>query len=74
MPIGPTKTKAQKRNVVKTEMHKFGQGKLHSGSKNGPVVTNPKQAVAISLSESGQSKNKGYARSSHHADHFKDRG
>jgi hypothetical protein len=58
MPIGPTKTKAQKAKVVKTEMHKFGAGKLHSGSKSGPVVTNPKQAVAISLSESGQSKRK----------------
>jgi hypothetical protein len=58
MPIGPTKTKAQKAKVVKTEMHKFGEGKLHSGSKKGPVVTNPKQAIAISLSESGQSKNK----------------
>lgn len=56
MPVGPTKTKAQKQHVVKTEMHKFGQGNLHSGSKSGPVVTNPKQAVAISLSESGQSK------------------
>lgn len=56
MPIGPTKTKAQKQTVVKTEMHKFGKGELHSGSKSGPVVTNPKQAIAISLSESGQSK------------------
>lgn len=25
MPIGPTRTKAQKQNVVRTEMHKFGQ-------------------------------------------------
>jgi len=25
--------------------------KLHSGSKKGPVVTNPKQAIAIGLSE-----------------------
>jgi hypothetical protein len=71
MPIGPTKTKAEKRNVVKTEMHKFGQGDLHSGSKHGPIVTNPKQAVAISMSESGQSKPKGYGRSDHHADYFK---
>lgn len=71
MPIGPTNTKAQKQAVVKQEMHKFGQGKLHSGSKHGPVVTNPKQAVAISMSESGQSKPKhGYARSAHLRDHF----
>jgi len=30
---------------------KFKSGKLHSGSKHGPVVTNPKQAVAIEISE-----------------------
>ena len=69
MPIGPTRTKAEKRKVVKTEMHKFGEGDLHSGSKKGPVVTNPKQAEAIALSESGQSKKpkkeKNYDRSGH---------
>jgi hypothetical protein len=74
MPIGPTKTKAQKQRVMHTEMHKFSQGKLHSGSSKGPVVTNPKQAIAIGLSESHQSKppsqRKGYARSDHHKDHF----
>lgn len=32
-------------------MGKFGKGKLHSGSKSGPKVTNPVQAVAIMLSE-----------------------
>lgn len=32
-------------------MHKFGSGNLHSGSKSGPKVSNPKQAVAIMLSE-----------------------
>lgn len=31
-------------------MHEFGKGELHSG-KNGKVVTNPKQAVAIAISE-----------------------
>jgi hypothetical protein len=39
-------------------MDKFKAGKLRSGSKKGPIVTNPKQAIAISLSESGQSKKK----------------
>lgn len=35
---------------IKTVMKEFGKGELHSG-KNGPVVTNPKQAVAIGYSE-----------------------
>lgn len=68
MPVGPTRTKAQKQKVVHTEMKKFSEGDLHSGSKNGPVVTNPKQAVAISMKESKQSKpkkEKNYDRSGH---------
>lgn len=32
-------------------MHEFKEKKLHSRSKKGPVVTNPKQAIAIALSE-----------------------
>ena len=36
---------------VEKVMHEFKTGKLHSGSKKGPLVTNPKQAIAISLSE-----------------------
>jgi hypothetical protein len=32
-------------------MHKFAGGDLHSGSKSGKKVSNPKQAVAIMLSE-----------------------
>jgi hypothetical protein len=46
-------------------MKEFGSGKLHSG-KGGPVVKNPKQAIAIAMSEAkmpmrGQrtAKNKG---------------
>jgi Family of unknown function (DUF6496) len=58
MPIGPTRTKAQKKNVVHQEMHKFKHGELHSGSKSGPKVSSRKQAIAIALSESGQSKRK----------------
>jgi len=41
---------------VADEMHKFGQGQLHSGSPKGPVVTNPKQAIAISLSQARKKK------------------
>lgn len=51
--------------VVHTEMHKFKEGTLHSGSKHGPKVKSRKQAIAIAMSESGQSK-KGYDRSAHH--------
>ena len=32
-------------------MHEWGQGKLHSGSKKGPIVKSQKQAIAIALSE-----------------------
>jgi hypothetical protein len=42
------KTKAAKK--VSKVMKEFGKGELHSG-KGGPVVTNPKQAVAIAMSE-----------------------
>jgi hypothetical protein len=34
---------------MKPTMHEFKAGKLHSGSKKGPVVTNRKQAIAIGL-------------------------
>jgi hypothetical protein len=50
--------KKAKKKVIKREMHKFKEGDLHSGSKKGPIVTNPKQAIAISLSEAGVSKKK----------------
>jgi len=41
---------------VKKVMGEFKTGELHSGSKTGPTVTNRKQAVAIALKQSGQSK------------------
>lgn len=37
-------------------MKEFKRGKLHSGSKKGPEVTNRKQAVAIALSEARRGK------------------
>ena len=46
----------KKGGKVAKVMHEFGEGKLHSGSKKGPKVTNPKQAVAIALSEAGKAK------------------
>ena len=36
---------------IKKVMKEFKEGKLHSGSKKGPEVMNPKQAVAIAYSE-----------------------
>jgi hypothetical protein len=40
---------------VAQEMRKFKEGKLHSGSKKGPVVKDRKQAVAIALNQAGMS-------------------
>lgn len=37
-------------------LDKFKAGRLHSGSKSGPVVHNRKQAVAIMLSEKQKAK------------------
>jgi hypothetical protein len=37
-------------------MREYKEGKLHSGSKKGPVVKNPKQAMAIALSEARAAK------------------
>jgi len=48
---------ARKKKVSKV-MHEMKEGTLHSGSKKGPVVTNPKQGIAIALSEAGLSSKK----------------
>lgn len=42
------KTKAEKK--ISKVMREYKAGELHSG-KGGPVVKNPKQAVAIALSQ-----------------------
>jgi hypothetical protein len=47
------KTKAQKK--VGKVMREYKEGTLHSG-KGGKVVKNPRQAVAIALSEAGMAK------------------
>ncbi len=43
---------------VEKVMHEFKSGELHSGSKKGPKVENPKQAIAIALSESRKATGK----------------
>lgn len=50
--------KMLKKKKIKKVMKEFEEGKLHSGSKMGPVVTNPKQAVAIGYSEAKNMKKK----------------
>ena len=40
-------------------MHEFKKGKLHSGSKKGPKVTDRKQAIAIGLSQARKAGEKG---------------
>ena len=48
-------TKPGQKKKVGTVMREFKRGTLHSG-KSGPVVKNPKQAVAIALSEARKVK------------------
>jgi len=50
-------TKKQKAKIHKV-MKEAKEGKLHSGSKHGPMVKNRKQAIAIAMSEAGVSKKK----------------
>jgi hypothetical protein len=56
MPDKKPTTKAGKKAAVKTVMDEWKSGSLHSGSKKGPKVNSQKQAIAIAMSESGQSK------------------
>jgi hypothetical protein len=39
-------------------MHEYEAGKLHSGSKKGPVVQSRKQAIAIGMSEGRKAAHK----------------
>ena len=48
--------KKAKQSKVKKVMGEFKEGELHSGSKKGPLVSEPKQAIAIALSEQRRGK------------------
>lgn len=50
--------KSAQKNKIKKVMGEFKAGELHSGSKKGPAVTNPKQAVAIGYSEARKADKK----------------
>lgn len=52
------KPKSKVKKKIKKVMKEFSEEKLHSGSKKGPIVENPKQAVAIGYSEAKKSKAK----------------
>jgi hypothetical protein len=54
--LDPDASQEEKEARMKDEMEKYKYGKLRSGSKKGRLVKSRKQAVAIGLSESGQSK------------------
>ena len=58
--IMPSKEKKMPKGKkkVKVVMEEFKKGDLHSGSKKGPKVTNPKQAIAIALSEQRKANKK----------------
>jgi hypothetical protein len=49
-------TTPKKQRKIAKVMREFKQGELHSGSKDGPIVKDREQAIAIALSEAGASK------------------
>lgn len=55
---GRDERKKKKRAKVRKVMEEFKEGKLHEGSKKGPIVKKTKQAIAIALSEARRKKNK----------------
>jgi hypothetical protein len=56
MPRKVPKTKAGKKRKVHSVMSEYKHGTLRSGSKKGPKVKSRKQAIAIAMKMSGQSR------------------
>jgi len=56
--LPPGTMKEEKESKFSKVMREFMKRKLHSGSKKGPVVTDPKQAKAIAASEAGIARKK----------------
>lgn len=52
------KETSKQKAKIKKVMKEGAAGKLHSGSKKGPVVTSKPQMTAIALSEAGVKKGK----------------
>lgn len=50
--------KGKMQRKVGKVMREFSKGHLHSGSKKGPVVSSPKQAKAIAMSEGRKAAHK----------------
>jgi len=48
--------KGKEQRKIKKVMKEGYAGKLHSGSKEGPIVTNPQQMKAIAESEAKKAK------------------
>jgi len=49
---------SKEKRKIKKVMSEYKAGNLHSGSKTGPLVSEPKQAIAIAMSESRKAKKK----------------
>jgi hypothetical protein len=52
-----SKCSKKKKKIVKV-MDEYKEGKLHSGSKKGPIVKKRDQAIAIALTEARKKKKK----------------
>ncbi len=52
----PSSTQARVSNKISINTREMKAGKLHSGSKHGPLVTDRKQMIAISESQARRGK------------------